>query len=170
MKNDARRELAIAKKANSFSSEQIMSLARKFYQSVRVHNKVKKTSDQSQERVGAKAARHQCDENFWHFSKQLLENRTVADVQPSFSETAANSFFSSTYHADPKCYQQPTWMPSPATPVADFNEEEISLNEISLAVKKARFKSSPSPFDGLLYAVFKRCPAPLPALHDIFNF
>ena len=29
MKNDARRELAIAKKANSFSSEQIMSLARK---------------------------------------------------------------------------------------------------------------------------------------------
>ena len=30
MKNDARRELAIAKKANSFSSEQIMSLAQNF--------------------------------------------------------------------------------------------------------------------------------------------
>ena len=81
MKNDARRELAIAKKANSFSSEQIMSLARKLYQSVRVHNKVKKISDQSQERVGAKAARRQCHENFWQFSKKLLENRTVADVQ-----------------------------------------------------------------------------------------
>ena len=42
MKNDARCELAIAKKANSFSSEQIMSLAKKLYQSLRVHNKVKK--------------------------------------------------------------------------------------------------------------------------------
>ena len=42
MKNDTRHELAIAKRANSFSSEKIMSLARKLYQSVRVHNKVKK--------------------------------------------------------------------------------------------------------------------------------
>ena len=79
-------------------------------------------------------------------------------------------FLLSTYHADPKCYQQLAWMPSPATPVADFNEEEISLDEIALAVKKARFKSSPSPFDGISYVLFKRCPALLPTLHIIFNF
>ena len=36
--------------------------------------------------------------------------------------------------------------------------------------KLYKFKSSPSPFDGILYAVFKRCPALLPALHNIFNF
>ena len=72
--------------------------------------------------------------------------------------------------ADPKCYQQPAWMPSPATTVADFNEEKISLDEIALAVKKARFKSSPSSFDGIPYAVFKRCSALLPTLRNIFNF
>ena len=150
------------------------SLAKKLYQSLRIYNKVKKTLDQSQERVGAKTARHQCNKNFWHLSKKVLENRTVADVQLSFSETAANSFFSYTYmyRAHPKCYQQPTWswMPSPATPVANFNEEDIYLNETSLAVKKARFKSSPSPSDSLHYAVFKRCPTLLPALYDIFTF
>ena len=44
------------------------------------------------------------------------------------------------------------------------------MAEISRAVKRSRSKSTPSPVDGILYALFKKCPALLVALHNIFNF
>ena len=49
-------------------------------------------------------------------------------------------------------------MLSPAAPAAEFNEDEITPEEIATAVKKARSKSSPSPFDVVPYVVFKKCP------------
>ena len=43
------------------------------------------------------------------------------------------------------------------------------MDEIAQAVKGARSQSSPSPVDGIPYTVFKKCPALLVALHNIFN-
>lgn len=60
-------------------------------------------------------------------------------------------------------------MPGAPGSVTEFNEDDISVDEIGCAVKKSRSKSSPSPVDGIPYLVFKKCPALLVALHNIFN-
>ena len=169
MKKAARRELARAK-SNSVLPVQIMSLARNFYCCIRSHNKLKKAWRRSQQAASTKSARKQCHDNFWSFSKKLFEGKSISNIEPGFSADTATTFFSTVYHTEPRDFDQPPWMPSPPKPVAGLNEEEVSLEEISLAVRRARITSSPSPFDGIPYIVFKKCPALLPALHDLFNF
>ena len=170
LKNAARRELNRARKESSISQEQINSIAHKFFKSVRSHNKLTREYRHFQHKAKSKAARHQCHVNLWQFTKDLLEDKPVTNVHPTFSETEATSFFSKAYHSEPRRYTQPSWIPSATVPVAEFNEDDITLEEITLAVKKARSKSSPSPFDVFIpYIVFKKCPALLSALHNIFN-
>ena len=169
LKNAARRELNRVKKEPSISQEQINSIAHKFFKSVRSHNKLTTEYRHFQHKAESRAARHQCLTNLWQFTKDLLEDKPATNVHPTFSETEATSFFSKAYHSEPRRYTQPSWMPSATAPVAEFNENDITLEEITLAVKKARSKSSPSPFDGIPYTVFKKCPALLSALHNIFN-
>ena len=113
-----------------------------------------------------RAARRQCHDNVWQFTRDLLEDKLVTNVHPTFCETEATNFFSKVYHSDPRTFSQPSWMPSATIPVDGFNED---VDEISHAVRKACSKSSPSPFDGIPYIVFKKCPALLLALHNIFN-
>ena len=93
----------------------------------------------------------------------------MSDIHPTFSKSEATSFFSKIYHAEPRAFRQPSWMPSPTPPTAAFDESDISLDEIAYAVKKARSKSAPSPFDGMPYTIFKKCPSLLQALHNLFN-
>ena len=42
-------------------------------------------------------------------------------------------------------------------------------SEIFRVMKKMKATSAPSPFDRIGYVVFKKCPALIPALVDIFN-
>ena len=158
-----------AKKSTSLSQEQVCSVAKKFFQSVRTHNKFKRAHQRSLHGAERRTARHQCHTNLWRFTKDLLENDTVSDIQPTFSESEATSFFSSTYSSEPRLFTQPPWLPSTSAPVAVFNEEDISMDEIAQAVERSRSKSSPSPLDGIPYSVFKKCPALLVTLHNIFN-
>ena len=48
-------------------------------------------------------------------------------------------------------------------------KKKREMDEIAQAVKRSRSKSSPSPLDGIPYSVFKKCPALLVTLHNIFN-
>ena len=158
-----------ARTSASLSQEQISSIAQKFFNSVRSHNKLKRAHSQSQCKAECRTARHQCHKNLWKFTKKLLDGDGVSDIQPTFSEAEATSFFTSVYHSEPRSYTQPSWMPAAPGPVTEFNEDDISVDEIAYAVKKSRSKSSPSPVDGIPYLVFKKCPALLVALHNIFN-
>ena len=46
----------------------------------------------------------------------------------------------------------------------------ISQNEeVTAAIKRSKARSAPSPLDGVSYTVFKKCPALVVALHDLFN-
>ena len=51
--------------------------------------------------------------------------------------------------------------------------DEISLNEVKKAIKKAKNLSAPSPFDAIPYAIpytiYKQCPSLAVALHSLFN-
>ena len=43
------------------------------------------------------------------------------------------------------------------------------MEEISIVVRKSKARSAPCPLDGIPYLVFKKCPALVVALHDLFN-
>ena len=45
-------------------------------------------------------------------------------------------------------------MPTTETTEFEFDEDDISIDEIASAIKKSRSKSSPSPFDEIS---FKKC-------------
>ena len=169
LKNAARCELRQARTSAALSQEQISSIAKKFFDSVRSHNSLKRAHSQSQHKAECRTARHQCHKNLWKFTRKLLDGDGVSDIQPTFSKAEATSFFTSGYHSEPRSYTQPSWMPGAPGPVTEFNEDDISVDEIACAVKKSRSKSSPSPVDGIPYLVFKKCPALLVALHNIFN-
>ena len=147
----------------------IQSIARNFVQSIRLHNHLVRKQQASQKAVLKKTARHQCYTSFWKFSKKPLEAKPSEDVQPSFSVHDATSFFTEAHHTEPRHFSQPAWMPSPKPSITKFNTDGISLFEIEAAMMRSCNSSSPSPFDGIPYSIFKRCPALLLALHNIFN-
>ena len=108
-----------------------------------------------------KAARHQCHENLWRFTRDLLDDDAASGIQPTFSESEATSYFSSIYQSEPHSFTRPSWLPPASTPMVDFNEEDISMVKIVRAVNGSRVESAPSPVDGIPYSVFKKCPAVL---------
>ena len=54
-------------------------------------------------------------------------------------------------------------------PQCGFNDAPITIAEISEIIKRSKSSSSPSPIDRVSYKIFKRCPALLPALVDLYN-
>ena len=138
-KNEARKQLRQARSSGSLSPEELMGLARKFFQLVRAHSRCKGAYDQAKGLRKAGQARHQCHHHFWPF------------------------------HAEPQSFSLPDWMSPPPAPTAEFNYGEITMEEISTVVRKSKARSAPCPLDGISYLVFKKCPALVVALHDLFN-
>ena len=99
-----------------------------------------------------------------------MDNKPQSNVDPTFTEEEATELFSKVYDADPQSFKkQWTWMPSPSPPDTEFNYEEITMDKIQWAMKISLSKSSSCPFDDIPYAIFKRFPALLPVLQDLFN-
>ena len=59
-KNEARKQLRQARSSGSLSPEELMGLARKFFQLVRAHSRCKRAYDQAKGLRKAGQARHQC--------------------------------------------------------------------------------------------------------------
>jgi hypothetical protein len=168
LKNEARRELHRARVNSTLSAEEIRSLARKFYQLVRSHSCCRKAYQQVPGGLG-RLYRNECHQTFWSFAKQLLDESSQTSIEPQFSEEEGIQYFTETYSAKPKSFASPDWIPSPPSPTAEFNCEEITMMEISAAVRKSKTKSTPCPLDAIPYIVFKKCPALMTALHNLFN-
>ena len=120
-KRKARRVFMNEKRTGSISPDQVLALARKFYQSVRAHSRLNKRWQRSVDTASAKLAKDQCHSHFWSFTQQLLDNKPQSGVVPTFMEDEATDFFSTVYHAEPQTFHQPAWMPSPSPPVTEFN-------------------------------------------------
>ena len=54
-------------------------------------------------------------------------------------------------------------------PNCAFNDAPTTILEISKVIKHSKSSSSPSSIDGVSYQIFKRCPALLLALEDLYN-
>ena len=66
-------------------------------------------------------------------------------------------------------FQTPSWLPEAQCPQIPFKDDNITQSEVEMTVKQSRNKASPSPVDQTGYIVFKKCPALLPALLDLFQ-
>lgn len=168
LKNEARRELRQAKRSG-ISIDTIQSISRKFFDLVREHSRVKRSSVSSAKYAQARQARQQCHQDFWRFAKGLLDDKLSSQTSPAFTQEEAFTYFSKVYSTEPRRYLKPSWLPSPKAPATEFEEDEISCEEIDLAINRAKSASAPSPFDQISYQILKRCPSLSQALLDLFN-
>ena len=168
LKNEARRDLRQAKK-EGLEPGSILSLSRKFFKLVREHSQLKRSSVSSQEKAQSRKARQHCHRNFWKFTKDLLDDNSSSQITPKFTEDKAFSYFKEVYHASPRNFDQPAWLPSAAPVEFEFNCGEVTTEEIQTAVNKSKSSSTPSPFDQISYQIMKKCPSLSGALLDLFN-
>ena len=113
-------------------------------------------------------ARRECVRCFWKFAAKILDGRDELP-EPDFSAEEAESFFREVYSSSPREFQRPTWLPPTDPPQSAFNYDTITISEVSRIIKRSKSSSSPSPIDRVSYKIFKRCPALLPALVDLYN-
>ena len=97
---EARKQLQNAKRASSIPPDQVMLLARNFYQHVRAHSQLSKQLHQSVQSASPRTAKDQCHTNIWWFCKRLLDKKSASDVEPTFSEAQATELFTKAYHAE----------------------------------------------------------------------
>ena len=165
----AKQELRRARQ-QGFPTAAIQSLAQQFFSLVRSHSRLKKSGNA---RLGARSARQvrrHCHKQFVIYARELLDAASLSNITPGFDAEQAHHFFSTVYQADPKSFIQPDWMPSPPPPEVQMDCSPFMASEILRVMKKMKAASTPSPFDRIGYVVFKKCPALIPALVDIFNF
>ena len=107
---------------------------------------------------------------FHKFAKKILDDDDPShSVEPAFDHAEGEKYFRTVYHAEPRHFQQPSWLPDAPQPQHPFHESLFTLNELDRIIKKTRASSSPSPLDQMTYLVFKRCPSLATALLDLFN-
>ena len=165
----AKQELRQARQ-QGFPTAVIQSLAQQFFSLVRSHSHLKKSANA---RLGARSARqvrNHCHNQFVRYARELLGAASLSNITPSFDAEQAHHFFSMVYQADPKSFIQPDWMPSPPPPEVQMDCSPFTASEILRVMNKMKAASAPSPFDRIGYVVFKKSPALIPALVDIFNF
>ena len=75
-KREARKEFNKAKKIG-LSQENIQSIARKLFQSIRSHNQLVRKQHVLEKTVLMKAARHQCHTSFWKFFQAATRGKTI---------------------------------------------------------------------------------------------
>ena len=149
----------------------VQALAASFLSILRQHSRLSRASSSRLKGLEARAARKECNRNFWQFSKNLLEDGSSSQTSPSFSASTAHSFFSEVYDSTPHQFECPSWLPSAPPPAHDciMDMTPVTIEELVRVIKRARPHSSPSPLDRISYLIIKRCPSLLPALLDLFN-
>ena len=109
-----------------------------------------------------KAARERCHRDFRQCAREILDGG-LGQVERSFGDEAATSFFSEVYHSTPWNFVQPGWMPTPSPPEVELDCSQFSESELARVIKRMKAQSAPSPFDRVGYILFKKCPSLLPA-------
>ena len=169
MKKLAKQELRQTRQ-QGFPTAEIQSLAQKFFCLVHSHSRLKKSASARLSARSARQIRSHCYKQFVRYARELLDADSSSNITPDFDAEQAHHFFSTVYRADPKNFIQPDWMPSPPPPEVQMDCSPFTDSEIFRVMKKMKAASAPSPFDRIGYVVFKKCPALIPALVDIFNF
>ena len=166
-KNMARRELRAARREGRDECV-IREVARKFHTLIRIHSKTKREQLKAQFKLEAGKARRECARCFWRFTAKILDDSDESP-EPTFSAEEAEAFFKKAYSCSPREFKRPTWLPVMKPLQCGFNDVLITIVEISEVIKRSKSSSSPSPIDRVSYKIFKRCPALLPALVDLYN-
>ena len=109
-KNEARKNLHKARTDSTLSPEEILHLARSFYQLIRAHKYCTKAYKRA---MASRRARHECHYNFWPFAKDLPSDTSQQDNEPQFSEEDTVRHFTESYSAEPKSFFLQDWMSPP---------------------------------------------------------
>ena len=107
LKNEARQALRQAKRSN-MEEEEIRSRCGKFLSLLREHSQLKRASDRKEKELEAKEVKKQCHENFWRFTRELLDGGdAVSNIPLPFPlKQLINSFQSSSPHSHMSSHSQ----------------------------------------------------------------
>ena len=164
----AKQELLRARQ-QGYPTDVLQSLAKQFFSLVRCHSRLKKAANATLGGRRARQVRSHCHKQFSRYARELLDARPSSNITPTFDVQKAHQYFSTVYKSVPQSFVQPAWMPSPPPPEVQMDCSPFTPAEILRVIKKTQSASAPSPFDRIGYVVFKKCPALIPALADIFN-
>ena len=136
LKNEARLALRQAKRSNR-EKEEIRSHCGKFLSLLRDHSQLKRTSDCKGKELEAKEVRKQCHENFWHFTRELLDCDAVSNIPPAFSAQTAQKFFSEQFSSQPHEFSQPAWVLATEHPKYEMPHlDSITREELLTKIKR----------------------------------
>ena len=136
---------------------EVRLLAQRFHQLVRSHNKLIKTEKQMQTRGARNQQRKKCHKDIHKFARNL-NNEDFTSIEPTFSRSKAEDFFSTTYSSTLRSFNCPLWMPVPPQPSTPLATEDFTIEEIRGVISKARSSSSPCPLDQVSYTILKKIP------------
>ena len=106
LKNEARQALRQAKRSNR-EKEEIHCHSGKFLSLLREHSQLKRASDCKGKELDDKEVRKQCSENFWRFTRELLDGDAVSNILLPFTlKQLRNSFQSSSPHSHMSSHSQ----------------------------------------------------------------
>ena len=130
---------------------------------LREYNKVSQAEKKRESKVKASTAQRLCSKNFVKFVRDVLAGEDIQNAP----EEAAVEFFSRVYDSVPMAFEQPLWLPDTPFPQNQFREGDITAEEISGVINRARSTSVPSPLNQVTYRTLKQCPSLIPALMNL---
>ena len=164
LKNEARQALRQAKRSNR-EKEEIHCHSGKFLSLLREHSQLKRASDCKGKELEDKEVRKQCSENFWRFTRELLDGDAVSNIPPAFYAQTAQKFISEQFSSQPHEFSQPAWMLAKEHLKYEMPYlDPITREELLAKIKRSKPSSAPSPLDQISYRIFKNCPSLTPAL------
>lgn len=109
------------------------------------------------------------DRNPFEYVKRVFGE---SQTEPLFSKSECESFFTATY-ADPnresRVFRTPPWLPAVPAIQQPFKNDDWSVDDLQVVLKRKRSGSAAGPIDGMGYDLFKRCQATWPYLLRLFN-
>jgi len=154
-----KRELRSAWKAARKSGASDVHTARStYFRLVRLHNKLRLTEVEHEERKVAAAAEDRFRKNPYKFGRELLREESAQHAEPSFTQADAEAHFTKTYaDADrDKPFPDLPGLERVAPPACAFDTSRLTRAEFD-AVLKSKSNASAPGMNGIPYLVYKRC-------------
>jgi hypothetical protein len=158
----------LLRKNGQMGSAAEKALSDKWFATIREHSRLSRALRERQETIRSFQQQKLFKKNPMKFGANLFQKKTF--TEPTFSPEEGLSYFTKLYQDENRSHSfvPLDGMKRPASPRQLFSEACPSQKEIADVLRSKRNASAPGP-NGISYVPYKRCPALLPLLQNIFS-
>jgi hypothetical protein len=169
-KSKARRQWRKASKMPS-DSTRMEDLRKTYWTLCKLYNAERAKQKRIKETMMGHIHFKQFKKNPFQFAKRHLSTKTVIKHEPDFTQSTAEAYFKHIY-LDPRrnthTYTTPDYLQNIPPPTTPFPTTVPSISEYTRYLKSRKTSSSPG-LDRIPYIVFRKCPAAMKWLYEIFT-